>query len=119
MAVRYKNREAIQIAIINESDGMTITSGRLPMFVRPASLCPMPEEVRSLHECLGETLVRVRVLPSAPIEIMAQCARLANSAAIVSSRDESAPSNRPIRSAQFGEGQRSATASDKEQGGGD
>ena len=68
--------------------------------------CPIPEEARSPHGCLGETLCgfgsrRPHQWNRGAIY------EAANSAAI----DDLGPPNRSIR--QFGEGQRSATAKGK------
>ena len=70
--------------------------------------CPIPEEARSPHECLGETLCGFGSRRPRQWNDGAIC-EAANSAAI----DDLGPPNRSIRSAQFGEGQRSATAKGK------
>ena len=68
--------------------------------------CPIPEEARSPHGCLGETLCGFGSRRSHQWNDGAIC-EAANSAAI----DDLGPPNRSIR--QFGEGQRSATAKGK------
>ena len=70
--------------------------------------CPIPEEARSPHECLGGNPVRFGSRRPHQWNHGAIC-EAANSAAI----DDLGPPNRSIRSAQFGEGQRSATAKGK------
>ena len=70
--------------------------------------CPIPEEARSPHECLGGNHVRFASRRPHQWNHGAIC-EAANSAAI----DDLGPPNRSIRSAQFGEGQRSATAKGK------
>ena len=68
--------------------------------------CPIPEEARSPHECLGETLCGFGSRRPHQWNDGAIC-EAANSVAI----DDLGPPNRSIR--QFGEGQRSATAKGK------
>ena len=90
---------------MNESDGITINSGRLPCLCARL-YCPIPEEARSPHECLGGNHVRFASRRPHQWNHGAIC-EAANSAAI----DDLGPPNRSIR--QFGEGQRSATAKGK------
>ena len=68
--------------------------------------CPIPEEARSPHECLGETLCGFGSRRPRQWNDGAIC-EAANLAAI----DDLGPPNRSIR--QFGDGQRSATAKGK------